>query len=639
MCGAWLRCIGWLLLGLSGANVAHCADRTLTRADLESWLDGYMPYALKSGDVAGAEVVVVKEGEVLLEKGYGYADVARREPVDPQRTLFRPGSISKLFTWTAVMQLVEAGKLDLDRDINTYLDFRIPAYEGRPITLRNIMTHTAGFEETVKEAATYDPSRVQPLDVYLKTHLPRRIYPPGEIPAYSNYATSLAGYVVQRVSGEMFADYIDRHIFAPLGMRHSSFHQPLPAGWPAQLAKGYRVASEPPGPYEIFATAPAGNLVATGDDMARFMIAHLNGGAYGENRILKEQTAAQMHGTALTILPAVNRMLLGFYERHRNGHRIIGHGGDTQLFHSYLYLFLDQKVGLYVGLNSTGSDWASSNIRTALFEEFTDRYFPGPTPDGKLDAATVTRDAARMAGVYELSRRSATNFLSIGEFLSPTFVTVNEDGTLSVSMLTDFSNQPKSWREIAPLVWRDVQGKDLLSARVVNDRVAMFSADEFSPYMVLKPPPWWRSPAWLLPAVKLSLLLVSVELLLWPIGALARRYYRASRQPTAEDGRRMRLACIAMLVPVAGWMGTFVLMVASHMPFTSRADPWFWSLSLLGAVCFVGAAGLAVTNAWRVLCGSRGRLASVWNCLLAGASLALLWAAYCQNLLGMNMNY
>src|ERR1700753_825498 len=121
----------------------------LTANDLNSWLDGYLPYALHTGDIAGAVVVVVKDGQVLSERGYGYSDVEARKPVDPKLTLFRPGSTSKLFTWTAVMQQVEQGHIDLDQDVNTYLDFKIPPYQGRPITMRQIMTHTAGFEEAL----------------------------------------------------------------------------------------------------------------------------------------------------------------------------------------------------------------------------------------------------------------------------------------------------------------------------------------------------------------------------------------------------------------------------------------------------------------------------------------------------------
>src|SRR5688572_4550566 len=173
----------------------------LTRADAETWLDGFMPYALGSADIAGAVVVIVKDGQVLLQKGYGYADVAARKPVDPELTLFRPGSVSKLFTWTAVMQLVEQGKLDLDADVNTYLDFKVPPRDGQPVTLRNFLTHTPGFEEQLKGLMFADPASITPLRESLARWVPTRIFAAGSTPAYSNYATALAGHIVERVSG------------------------------------------------------------------------------------------------------------------------------------------------------------------------------------------------------------------------------------------------------------------------------------------------------------------------------------------------------------------------------------------------------------------------------------------------------
>src|SRR5688572_14559578 len=199
----------------------------LTAADLEAWLDGFMPYALEQTDVAGSVVAVVKDGKVVLEKGYGYADLAKRTPVDAERTLFRPGSISKLFTWTAVMQLVEQGKLDLDQDVNTYIDFKIPPYQGKPVTLRHIMTHTTGMEEVIRGLISGDEKSIQTLESTLKHWVPERIYAPGSTPAYSNYATALAGYIIERTSGESFDNYIEKHILVPLDMRHSSFRQPL----------------------------------------------------------------------------------------------------------------------------------------------------------------------------------------------------------------------------------------------------------------------------------------------------------------------------------------------------------------------------------------------------------------------------
>src|SRR6185312_9772589 len=150
----------------------------LTKQDVDAWLDGYMPYALKTGGIPGAVIVVVKDGQPLTERGFGYSDVAAKKPVDPHTTLFRPGSISKLFTWTAVMQQVQAGKLNLDEDVNKYLDFKIPPKDGKPVTLRNIMTHTSGFEEQVKDLIAVDQKKYVPYDQILKRWVPKRVYDP-----------------------------------------------------------------------------------------------------------------------------------------------------------------------------------------------------------------------------------------------------------------------------------------------------------------------------------------------------------------------------------------------------------------------------------------------------------------------------
>ena len=621
---------------------APTAQAQLTRIDVESWLDGFMPYALQRGDIAGSVVVVVKDGEVLLQKGYGYADVAARKPVDPQRTLFRAGSVSKLFTWTAVMQLVEQGKLDLDRDINTYLDFTIPARDGEPITLRNLMTHTPGFEEQLKELIAADTSRIIPLDALLKRWTPQRIFPAGHTPAYSNYGAALAGYIVARTSGLSFDDYIDRHILEPLGMEHSSFRQPLPQQLQADMSQGYAVASGPPQPYELVGLAPAGSLAATGADMARFMIAHLGNGAYATATILKLGTAKQMHDTALTIIPPLNRMLLGFYEANYNGHRIIAHGGDTQWFHSDLNLYIDEGVGVYVSFNSTGKEGAAGAVRTALFEQFGDRYLPGPTPDGTVDAAAAAAHAATIAGRYESSRRVQSSFMSLLNLAGAVQVLANDDNTISVSLLRGLNGEVLKWREIAPHLWRQVGGKDLLAAEVVDGRVVRFSASPFSPIMVFEPIPWWRSPAWLLPLLVVgsgALLLTSV---FWPVTAIVRRRYRASLGLTGPEllaYRWSRIAVVAVLITLLAWGGTIAAMMSNYSLLSSRLDSWIWVLHFLALIVFVGGAAIVCWNAWVVCRGSRGWFSKTWSVLLAVSSLVALWVALVFHLIGFSTNY
>src|SRR5688572_29926986 len=235
-----------LAASVSVADVPDAQQGTavsLTAADAAAFLDGMLPSGMAMGDIAGATVAIVKDDAVLLTRAYGFADVEKRIPVDSTQTLFRPASISKLFTWTAVMQQVEAGKLDLDADINEYLDFKIEGYGGQPIKLRHLLTHTAGFEESLLDLLVDDVNKIKPLEKALKDSIPARIYPPGSTPAYSNYGASLAGYIVQRASGMPFEQYIEERIFKPLRMEHSTFRQPVPDGLREHVSNGYAAAS------------------------------------------------------------------------------------------------------------------------------------------------------------------------------------------------------------------------------------------------------------------------------------------------------------------------------------------------------------------------------------------------------------
>ena len=367
-----------MLFGLTQAR-AQAPAQNMTAADVEAFLDGVMPLQIEREDIAGAVIVVVKDGKILFTKGYGFSDVAKRTPVTPDATLFRPGSISKLFTWTSIMQLVEQKKLDLDRDVNDYLDFKIPATYPKPITLRNIMTHTPGFEEVIKDLIITDQKRLVPLGDYIKASLPNRVYPPGTIPAYSNYATAMAGYILQRVSGEPFRRLRGAPYPAAAGHVAHDVRQPLPPALQPLMSKGYAVASKPPKPFEFVQAWPAGSSSLTATDIAKFMIMHLQDGKYENVQILQPETARLMHSAQFVAVPPMNSMCLGFYEESRNGQRIIGHGGDTGWFHSDLHLIPAANIGFFVSYNSAGK--GQINPRGAVWEKFLDRYFPYQVPD------------------------------------------------------------------------------------------------------------------------------------------------------------------------------------------------------------------------------------------------------------------
>jgi len=621
---------------------ADTGTPVLTRADAEAWLDGFVPYALAAGDIAGAVVVVVKDGEVLLHKGYGYSDLATRAPVDPETTLFRPGSVSKLFTWTAVMQLVEQGKLDLDADVNQYLDFEIPPRDGKPATLRQVLTHTTGLEEQIRGLITAREDEVVPLGDALKNWVPRRIHSPGGTPAYSNYATALAGYIVERVSGETFDDYIERHIFQPLGMAHSSFRQPLPPALLEKMSKGYAKASEgEPKDYEFISLAPAGSLAATGTDMARFMIAHLQDGAFGEARILGEAAAKQMHDTGQASVGPLNRMMLGFYETSVNGHRAISHGGDTQWFHSDLQLFLDDGIGLFVSMNSSGRDGATGHIRYALSRGFADRYLPGtPAQSAGVSEEDAKQHAQQIAGTYTSSRRPDSNFLSLANLLGPVKVVPNEDGTISVTIALGVGGAPKKWREVEPWVWQDTNSTDRLAADVVDGRVTRFSMEPYAPIMVFQRLSGWQSLAMPLLFASLAVLLLTV--LAWPVSALVRRYYRVPYRLAGADARAHRFVRIAALLVLVAMGGVLALVVAmlSKLEMTSPGtDGMIIALRLFATIVLPLGAAVAVWNAWHVLRNPRRLLAKLWALLLALACLFLLWIGFANHVIGFGANY
>jgi CubicO group peptidase (beta-lactamase class C family) len=615
----------------------------LTAEDANAWLDGYLPYALKTGDIAGAVVAIVKDGQIVTERGYGFADVEKRTPVDPKLTLFRPGSVSKLLTWTAVMQLVEQGKIDLDADVNKYLDFTIPARDGKPVTMRNLMQHTAGFEEQAKGiiSAKNDLPSYEEL---LKAHVPARIFAPGTTPAYSNYGASLAGYIVERVSGESFYSYIDKHILEPLDMQHSSFRQPLPAALEPLMSKGYRVASGEAQPYEYVGPAPAGSLAASADDMAHFMIAHLADGEYHGNRILSAAAAEQMHNSPLTVLPRLDRMELGFFETNINGHEVIAHLGDTEWFHTSLHLFLKDNTGLYISFNSLGKDGAAGTLRNVLFQDFADRYFPAAAPHpvtAQVDAKTQAADAAAMAGSWQVSRRSDSSFLKALEFIGQTKAGANKKGEL-VLPFPGANGQPRHWVEIAPFVWQDVEGHDLASAVLVDGRPVRFSFNELSPFMVFDRVPWYANSAWLMPLLGASFAALLLTAIFWPVAALVRRRYHAplSLDPGSLSAWRWsRIGSVAIVAALSLW-GLFVVLIMKDTgTLGGRLDPLLLLAQLLSILAFWGGLAVMLWNLVVVWNGRRRWPAKVWSVVLVIAALTVLWVGLEFKLLHLGTTY
>jgi CubicO group peptidase (beta-lactamase class C family) len=621
----------------------------LTKADLDSWLDGYLPYALRAADIPGAVVTVVKDGKILTARGFGYADIDKRTPVDPQHTLFRIGSVSKLFTWTATMQLVEQHKLDLDADVNTYLDFKIPPRDGKPVTLRQLMTHTGGFEEAAKGIITYDPKYYLPIDQYLKRWTPRRIFAPGSTPAYSNWGTTLAAYIVQRVSHEEFNAYLERHIFAPLAMHDATFRQPLPANIAANMATGYA----PPGThkgFEYVTPAPAGAGSVSGVDMARFMLAHLQHGALDGQRILSPQTADMMHDSPLdkvdprSLIPPLDRMELGFFETNINGREVIAHLGDVEAFHTSLHLFMKEGVGFYVSFNSPGKDAAVQGLRMGMFQDFADRYFPNIAPaDGRVDAGTAAEHARMMTGSWIASRRADSSFLGALYWMTgQTQISVGSHGELVVPSIVNGGGRPREWVEVAPFVWRDKYGHDRLGAQVVDGKVVRWSFEFASPFEMFDRVPFAYLSSWLLPALYASLAILLLTFLQWPVAAWTRRTYKAPHpldSAALRASRAVRLMAGATFALLAGWAITTISALGSPDALAGGLDGAFWFFQIAGVVLLFGMPLIAGWNLWLTWRDGRPWTRKVWALLILLAALLILYFALTFNLLAMTVNF
>jgi CubicO group peptidase (beta-lactamase class C family) len=414
-------------------------------AGLPEFIDGIMAQQLATREVAGAIVTVVYKGKVLLTRGYGFADVDKRVPVDPQRTIFRPGSVSKLFTWVALMQQVERGRIDLDADVNRYIDFRIPDYEGKPIRVRDLLSHTPGMSD-VGGITVDDVSKLMPYGEWMKAHIPERHWAPGIEISYSNYGAALAGYLVERVSGEPFADYSEKHIFVPLGMTSSTFREPLPVALNSHMATGYKVTDGrfEAKPFELFSNImPAGSGSATGPDMARFMLAMLGKGKLDRATILTPKSVALLESNSFANAPRLPGMAHGFMVARESGPRMVGHGGNTGDFHSYLVLAPEADFGFFVSF--TGG-MGSYLARTELSDAIIGRMFP-QTPAPRW---TGTETQPPM-GAYRGNRRDYARPANPRNDLKVSIVAPNR-------VVVETSAGKTAWDQIGPGLYEQATG-------------------------------------------------------------------------------------------------------------------------------------------------------------------------------------
>lgn len=602
--------------------------------DIEAFLDGLVPLQIETNDIAGATISIVKDGKVVFAKGYGYADVKTKKPVSAETTLFRVGSITKLATWTSVMQLVEQGKIDLDADVNTYLDFQIPKPFGKPVTMRNLMTHRAGFQEILKNLGAQNAGKPD-MGKYVRENLPVQIFEPGTTPSYSNYGTALAGYIVERVSGKQFDAYVEDNIFKPLGMTHSTLRQPLPKNLEADMSSGYRLASGEPLAFEIVNGYACGSQSSSAIDMTKFMIAFLNGGAIGDARILKPETVALMHNTVTAPDERQNGMGLGFYEAARGSLRTVGHGGDTIAFHSDMHLIPGQSFGFFVSYNSAGR--GDVPPRGPLWRKFRERYF---TDDP--DKATVAKeDPAEIVGTYVTTRRSDASIFKIFSVLGQASVTANGDGTISVDTFTGLNGQVRRWEPLGNGEYRATDSRTrLIFKRDAKGRMMMLPSSSGVAYF--QKAALQDSSSLITPLLLGSMAVLVLNLVFWPAAAGVRRHYGINLHWNAiEHILRLfvMMTSLALLTLFIGFAVALAPGIGEIWRLDGSADPTLKVLQLIGFGGVLGSFFVVVNAIQAWVNPMRGFWGRVKESVVALACLSLIWIAWTMNLFDQTLRY
>lgn len=532
------------------------------RDDLEAFFDGAIGAYMENKHIAGGTVAVVSGNEIIFQKGYGYADVEAQIPVDPATTMFRIGSISKLLVWTAVMQLVEEGKLDLDADVNTYLKdspVTVPGTFPEAITLKSLLTHTPGYEDSSIGLFAREFDDLEPLGDVLHRHMPARVRPPSQLASYSNHGTALAGYIVERVSGMPWEDFVEQRILQPLDMKNTTVRQPKLADLPTEMSKGYkyREGRFKEESFEYVPPAPAGSASASARDVGRFLLAHLHDGELDGQRILKPETAKQMRERLFEPAPGLDGMCYGFWEMHCNGQRLIQHGGDTVLFHSFCFMLPEHGTGMFVSFNTD----TSGGVSRQLAEVFLDRYYPAGDRPRPVPPEGFKDRAKPYLGTYKLIRQSETSVSKLGILLNNAKVSLGDDESLVVGI----GSNTMRFAEVEPNVFAEIGGEDRIVFK--EDPTTKEISHLFLgrlPAVAMAKMVWHESPRLHAALFGGGLVLLVSAVLGWPFVTMVTRGELIAGRPSTAMSRLASgfawLGCVAVLAIV----GVIVYEMQTH---------------------------------------------------------------------------
>lgn len=509
------------------AQTSPTAPQLLKPLQVEMFFEKLMAIQMKKFGIPGAIVTITQGNQIVLAKGYGFADWQKKTPVTSDKTLFRVGSVSKLVTATAVMTLVERGKIALHQDIQRYVP-NISVFRRFPgaLTVGQLLTHTSGLDVTDIGDASKTWQEHIPLQTFVAKHMTPQIVPPGQFHIYTNHGFAWLGAIIESVGKTTFSSFLERQIFLPLGMKSSSFAQPLSPSWMAMLARGYSRSKQGqyiPLPLDYSNVAPADALVTTAQDMGHFMLAHLNGGVWQGKRIFKAHTLQTMHARQFAYHRALEGHPYGFWEeyifpnpRQPVKYRGLAHTGGQLGFTSKLLLVPELQLGFFICLNRR-----VGAMRRTVERQFLHQFFSRPSSTTQPPIPKTQRkkrptstslnrlSLAPFAGTYQrygLPRHSLEKVVYLIDTNTTRTITWQKDGL--------YMQPYGKLNHIDGLLFQTTRGRKFVAFRQdPNHRVTHFFFDTTAFGKLA----WYENPA-LHRAVLLGLLLLfALNWILWPL--------------------------------------------------------------------------------------------------------------------------
>lgn len=605
--------------------------------EFEAFLDAYFSEQMHALHIPGATFVLVKDGEIIFAKGYGYADLENQVPYDPDQTLFWAASVAKIFSVVGVLQLYERGMIGLDDDVNQYLvDFQIPDDYSQPVTFRHLLTHTDGFEARIIGDAARIPADVVDLRKVVEDNLPSRVVPPGKFLTYGNYGTNLAGVLIEDISGLPFADYMESNIFQPLEMQRTTFEQTLPSEWVSNLAVGYGYSAGvyDPKPFVYVTSLPQGGGRSTAIDMAHFMIALLQGGQFKEARVLSDDTLHLMFKKQFSAHTSLGGVTCGLFEILLNDQRLLIRDGDGWGFRSRMVLIPDQNLGFFVNYNNEDTD----SLREDLVNRFLDYYDPLAIQETITPMARSKDQVEQYTGIYRPLQADESTFFKIALlFAQQIRITDGGDGTLLVAPVGMGDNYggfewESRWVETEPLYFQRVDGHGNLAFGRAEDRGVeyLFSGQKY--HGTYRKIAWYEMPDLHFAILGTSACLFLLTLVIWSFQAWLKRR-RGAQLPSSRHRLARWLAgtvCALHLVfigLITSVMGNFVDVIYGVPP-----------LLRIALVFPLIAAPLTITQLVVAVVALRGKYWSAWGrayyTLLTVIVLVFTWWLHYWNLLG-----